>query len=286
MSTRRAAIIVCLGLAATLAGCDGDGAKTDEEQFVIRPSGQAPSEAARNLYKLQLYYITQRLGLGEETPWDFWRLLDDRVLPPEQRAHLAANGFRLAVGGELAMKRIDAAIAARPSIQVQLAPGIFARQGYALDVPYGEGQQDFALLLHRADGTVVGRDFQKGSTLVRFQCLAGDEPNTTDVILTEWIIYGEPQPVYRPTPTGMALVKERPKFWLEDLAVRLRIREGQILVIGPELGRSLSVGEHLFVRREEPYTFVTAIILAPQLVTPGSVPPGTPVAGQEVAAPQ
>jgi len=63
MSIWRAAILIGLTL-ATLAGCDGPEKKTGGEPYVIRPTPYASPETAQNLYRLQLYYITERLGLG------------------------------------------------------------------------------------------------------------------------------------------------------------------------------------------------------------------------------
>lgn len=267
---------------SALPGCNGDPDRDGHGNgLVIRPAPYSPRASGRNLYRLDVYYVTERLGLGRQSLMDLWRMLDDRVVPPAQRRLLAANGLRFGVGGELALKRLDAMIAGRDNVQVQKSSPVYAHQGYALDVPLGAAQHDVALLVVGPDGRPTGRHCLNATTFLRFQCLdAPDQPNTSDVFLSQWIIHGPKQPVYRQTPTGFTLVRERPRLWLEDLKTRLPVREGQILVAGPALDRPLSIGDHLFLRRQQPYTFVTTLILAPVLIAPGDVPPDADVVGE------
>ena len=101
--------------------------------------------------------------------------------------------------------------------------------------------------------------------------------------MSQWIIHGQKQPRYRKTATGWVKGQERPTFWFGDLRATVPLREGQVLVVGPAPEQRLSIGDHLFVNRAEPYTVVTTIVLAPRLVTAGAVPPGTSVVGEQPA---
>jgi len=278
-----AALVAAVGGSA-LPGCAQDGSPADRPRpfFSTAANGLAAPQGKGDLYLLQVFYLVERRGPGTE-PVDLWRFLDETVLPPAVRSCLAANGLRVAIAGEMAREQLDRALAAHRNITVQRAGDVYAHQGYALDVPYGVARQDIALIYTRADGTVCGRDFTDAGCIVRFQCLAAEQANTTDVHMSQWIIHGQKQPRYRKTATGWVKGQERPTFWFGDLRATVPLREGQVLVVGPAPEQRLSIGDHLFVNRAEPYTVVTTIVLAPRLVAAGAVPPGTSVVGEQPA---
>ena len=275
------AALVAVATGLPPAGCVEDQGPSGRPAplFSAGGNGTPAPRGPGDLYRLQVLYLTERTGPGAEAV-DFWRFLDETVLPPSARSLLAANGLRMAVGGEMAREQLDRAVAANANVSVERAGDIFAYEGYALDVPHGAAQDDIALLYARRDGTVGGGDLGDASAILRFQCLAAAQPDTTDVYVSEWILHGRKQPRYRRTPTGWVEGQERPRFWFDDLKTTVPLREGQILVVGLEPGHPLSIGDHLFAARAEPYTVVTTIVLAPQLVAPGAVPPGARVVGQ------
>jgi hypothetical protein len=81
-------------------------------------------------------------------------------------------------------------------------------------------------------------------------------------------------------PSGIpVLVNTQPIFQFDDLRTTVRLRGGQILAVGLQGDRPLSLGEHLLLARSEMSRQVTTIILLPELVAPGAVPPGVIPAG-------
>jgi len=140
--------------------------------------------------------------------------------------------------------------------------------------------QDIPLLLTPAEGSVYGRDLDKASTYLRFQCRSSAEANATEIRVNAWAVYGDPQPAYRQTPTGLILSQERPKFWMPELEEKLTLREGQGLALGPAVTGGTSMGRYLFVREEKPYRYLTTVIFFAQLASVGDLPKGAKVAGE------
>jgi hypothetical protein len=268
-------------VALAFGGCTPP--KSEGGRAILQPRTVALQRGQANLYRLQLFYVTEQLE-GEEQPADLWRLFDQTVVPSAKRRLLAENGLRLALSGELAMKRFDALVAGNRGIQVQRVPDVYAYQGYALDAPCGAAQQDMALLYTQADGSVTGRDFLRGSTILRIQPLASSRPGGTDLVISEWIVHGNPQPNFTRTPTGLMPVSERPRFWFTDLETRVPLAQDQVLAVGLEPGHALSIGDHLFVSVKPPYRYVSMILVYPELVAAGAVPRDTQVVGSPTGA--
>lgn len=276
----RTILAAALAAITVAAGCDNSQQRTGNGGIHLKTMPFTSPEAARDLFQLEFYFITERLGLGD-APLDFWKLLDESELPAAHRKTLAANGLRIGAGGELAIRRIETMLTGRDNIEIQKSGDTYARQGYPFPVPCGVAQADLPLLAVRSDGSLIGGDFATASTFFNFECLSGDRPNTIDVLVSEWIIYGDKEPQYRTMATGgIILVGERPQLFFDELKTRCRLREGQMLAVGPAAGRNLSIGEHLLVKVKQPYRYVTTILLVPRLVAPGALPPGANVAGQ------
>ena len=68
-------------------------------------------------------------------------------------------------------------------------------------------------------------------------------------------------------------------------AVVARRADAVLVAVGLQDDRPLSLGEHLLLARAEMSRQVTTIILLPELVTPGAVPPGVTVAGSNPPVP-
>jgi len=271
-----------LAALAALGGCEklfNSSMTINSQQPRFVPISPDPTELARHLYKLQLFYFTEQLG-PDEQPNDFWRFLDETAVPPEQRHTLAANGFRLAVGGDLAIDRLNAVLKPARNMTVRQSPPIYARQGYTLDVPLGGAEGDVTILITQPDGRLTGMDFPKAVSSVRFTCRAAAEPDACDVTVTERVIYGSPRPTYQAMPSGIpVLMNTKPIFPFDELRTTVRLRGGQILAVGLQDGRPLSLGEHLLLSRSELTRQITTILLLPELVAPGAVPPGVVSAG-------
>jgi len=279
-------ILAAFGLA--LGGCDIGRGPADEPQLNGAAARGGAPQSERDLFQLRLVTIVERFDEGAEAaPLDVWRLLDESAIPTAQRRLLAANGLRMGVGGELALERLQAALAGRPHVEVLSTTPVYAQQGYALDVPSGRAQQDFALLAGDARGSLSGFDYQGASTFIRYEVTAGARPGTLQAAVVPWIIYGEPQAAYRRTPTGMIMVSQRPRTFLSELRTPIELRDGQLLAVGLAPGHNLSIGDHLLSQSRPPYRYVKTLIMAPRLVAPADVPPGTAVAAPppEDAAP-
>jgi hypothetical protein len=275
-------LAVILAALAALPGCEkifNPGVTINSQRPRITPMAPDPKEADKNLYKLQLIYFTEQLG-PDDQPNDFWRFLDETVVPPGQRRTLSANGFRIAAGGDLAIDRLNSVLKPAKNMTVRQSQPIYARQGYTLDVPVGGLEGDVTILLTQPDGGLSGMDFPKAASSFRFTCRAAPEPDACDVTVAERIIYGAPRPTYQPMPSGIpVLVNAQPIFQFDDLRTTVRLRGGQILAVGLQSDRPLSLGEHLLLSRSEMARQVTTIILMPELVAPGAVPPGVVPAG-------
>ena len=274
-------ILLAVALAA-LPGCGNifkPGATVTAPRPHLVPMAPDPAELARNLYKLQLFYLTEQLG-PDDPPNDFWRFLDETTIPPALRRPLAANGFRLAAGGDLAIDRLNRVLPQAKGLTVRQSPPIYARQGYTLDVPLGGPEGDVTILLAQPDGSLAGMAFPKAASSLRFTCRAAPEPDACDVTVGQRIVYGAPQPTYRSMPSGVPLlVNAQPFFVFDDLQTTVRLRGGQIIAVGLQGDRPLSIGEHLLLARSEMSRQVTTVILLPELVAPGAVPAGVNVAG-------
>lgn len=275
----RLLLAVALTATAVVAGCDNPQQRTGGG-IHLKTMPVTPPEAANDLFHLEFHFITERLG-PDDKPLDIWKLLDDSELPAAHRKMLAANGLRFGAGGELAIRRIETLLTGRDNLEIQKIADRYVRQGFTWSVPMGVSQADMPLLAVNGDGSLVGSDFAAASTSFSFECLSGDRPNTIDVVIGEWVIYGEKEAQYRTAITGGVFqVNERPQFHFDELKTRFRLREGQVLAVGLADGRNLSIGEHMLVKFKHPYRYVSTILLVPHLVAPGLVPAGAHVAGQ------
>jgi hypothetical protein len=274
-------LAAALATASVAAGCDPAGPTARPSRW-IEPRPSVRPEMSRDVFQLEFCLITERLGLGEQ-PLDFWGLLDESSIAPEHRRLLSANGLRLGTCGELAVRRIEAMLVGRANVDVERPSGAMptVAQGTPFMLACGLALTDMPYLVSGRDGALAGGELATASTFLNFQCLAGDRPGTIDLQITPWASYGNKEPQYRPMGAmNVAIVNERPKYYFEELRTRVRLTEGQALVIGPVAGRNLSVGEHLFLRTAEPYRYVKTVLMAPRLVAIKDLPPGTPVAGQ------
>jgi hypothetical protein len=223
-------------LAAVLGGCTRPTGAREEPKvpaMVLRPLPTDPAVTAQPLYRLQTWYLTQQVGQDDSLS-DFWRFLDETALPPQERRDLARNGLRIAIGGDLAIERLNNALPKTKGMDVRALAPIYARQGYALEVPLGTPESDLPVLYSQSDGRLTGRDFAKATVFLRLAARAAPAASSTEVLVSERIVYGNPQPEFVRTPTGMILSQERPKFLFAELLRKVTLREGQIVVVGLE----------------------------------------------------
>jgi len=263
------------------AGCDSAESKARPSPW-IEPRPAISPAMSSDVFQLEFCLITERLGLGEQ-PLDFWGLLDESPVSVEHRQVLRANGLRLGTCGELAVRRIEAMLVGRTNVSIERPSGPLptVAQGTPFMLACGPALADMPYLIAGRDGALTGGELATASLFLNFQCLAGERPGSIDVQITPWAYYGAKE--LQPRPVGamnVGLVSERPKHYFDELRTRVRLMEGQALVIGLVAGRNLSVGEHLFLKTAEPYRYVKTILLAPRLVAIKDLPPGTPVAGQ------
>ncbi len=275
-------IILVAAAGAALPGCEINlqhDATVASQHPRLTPMAPDPKETAQNLYKLQLVYLTEQLG-PDDQPNDFWRFLDETVVPPGQRRTLAANGFRLATGGDLAIDRLNSILKPAKNMTFRQSQPIYARQGYTLDVPLGGPEGDVTILITQSDGRLWGMDFPKATSSLRITCRAAPEPDALDLTVGERVVYGAPRPIYQPMPSGIpVLVNAQPIFPFDDLRTTIRLRGGQILAVGLQGDRPLSLGEHLLLTRSELSRQVSTVILLAELVAPGTMPTGVVPAG-------
>ena len=260
-------ILSVLAAAAVASSCSwGNGRKGG---ITLRATPVEQAGKMRDLYRLELYFVTEFQDQSGE-PLDFWRFFDETVVQGQRRRHLAANGLRVAAGGELAINRLNAVIVNQPKVVARPASTTRATPQHILDVPLGVTLSDCMVLYEAGDGAVSGREFTKATTMVRFHCQAAERPNHTVVRVCLQIVHGDPQPKHLPTATGVILGTELPKFRFNDLETEVTLREGQVLAVGLAPGRAMSIGQHLFAQQRDGGTDVTTLLLVPVLESSGA----------------
>ena len=257
--------------AAAVHGCSwGGGDNGGNGKITLKARSVELPGKNKDLYRLELYFMTE-LQNGKSEPLDFWRFFDETVIQWRHRRLLAANGLRVAVGGELALKRLNAMIVNQPNVGAHLASTARATPQHILNVPLGVTLDDCIVLYEAGDGAVSGREFTKATTMVRFHCQAAERPNHTVIRIDLQIVHGDPQPKHLPTATGVILGTELPKFRFNDLETEVTLREGQVLTIGLAPGRLMSIGEHLFAKKRGQDTEVMTLLLVPVLESTAAV---------------
>ena len=209
---RNALLVILCALATAAVACScswNSGGR--EGKIVLKATPVEHPGKRRDLYRLKLHYLIESRDERSE-PVDFWRFFDETVVPGQHRRHLAANGLRVAVGGELAVKRLNAVIVNQANVQARPASTTRATTQQILDVPLGVMLGDCNVFYESDDGALSGREFTKATTMVRFHCQAAERPNHTVVRVCLQIVHGDPQPKHLPTDTGVILGSAVPKF--------------------------------------------------------------------------
>jgi len=281
---RNALRVILPALAAAVVACScswisGGGGR--EGKIVLKVTPVEHAGKHRDLYRLELYYLLESRDKRSE-PADFWRFFDETVVPGQHRRLLAANGLRVAVGGELAVKRLNAVIVNQANVRARPASTVRATTQQILDVPLGVALGDCMVFYESGDGALSGREFTKASTMVRFHCRAAERPNHTVVRVCLQIVHGDRRPKHLPTATGVIMGTELPKFRFKDLETEVTLREGQVLAVGLAPGRAMSIGRHLFARQRDGGTDVTTLLLVPVLESSPAAQrsrPATPASG-------
>jgi len=255
-------ILSVLAAAAVASSCSWGNGRKGGITLKATPVEQAGK--TRDLYRLELYFVTELQDQRAE-PVDFWRFFDETVVQGQHRRLLSANGLRVAVGGKLAVKRLNAVIVNQPNVGARPASTTRATPQHILDVPLGVTLGDCMVLYEAGDGAVSGREFTKATTMVRFHCQAAEQPNHTVVRVCLQIVHGDPRPKHLPTPTGVIMGTELPKTRFNDLETEVTLREGQVLAVGLAPGRAMSIGEHLFAKQRGGAREVTTLLLVPVL---------------------
>ena len=262
---RNALLVILSALAAAVVACSCSWSSGGREgKIVLKATPVEHPGKHSDLYRLKLHYLVESRDERSE-PVDFWRFFDETVVQGQHRRHLAANGLRVAVGGELAVKRLNAVIVNQANVRARPASTTRATAQQILDVPLGVMLGDCKVFYESDDGALSGREFTKATTMVRFHCQAAERPNHTVVRVSLQIVHGDPQPKHLPTATGVILGTEVPKFRFKDLETEITLREGQVLAVGLAPGRAMSIGQHLFARQRDGGTDVTTLLLVPVL---------------------
>lgn len=287
-TTRVILILILAALAAPLGACTPDHQSDDmlpgrTNLLDPAPAGYIPATYKGNLFELKVFYLIDRVG-PRDAPLDLLTMADETVIGPSLQSRLTANGLRLAAGGQIARETLDQALARHPDITVTPLAPVYAYEGYALDVPYGVRNQDTAVMYVQDDGALAGQEFADAVTWLRFQCSVGEGAASINVVVSPWIQHGEAVSRYRPSPGGWIMSKARPRFWFHGLKAELEITEGQIVMLGRAPGRPMSLGDVMLLRHEEPYRYVTTIVLAPRLLAPSAVPASRAIVGTPPAA--
>ncbi len=226
------------------------------------------------VYRLRVYYIVEMVSEAERVQ-GFWSMVDEEVVAAGQRQLLRANGMRVGVGGELALARINDALSRRQNVQLSRAPEAYGPAGMFLDIPLGRLQSDTIIIHADRSGGMSGREFNQGSAILRFQCVAQpDDPRKLNQVrLGPYILHGQPGVMTRAGIAAGETSTSQPTFPFRDLETVVRLGYGQFVMVGLEPGRKLSIGNMLFDDGQTPSRRITTVVLVPEVSWMGEVPP-------------
>jgi hypothetical protein len=272
----RWATVLGLGCLAALplGGCTWRTREGPPSEGIRITAQPPPAEATKqDLYQVMVYFVTAESAPDQPVP-DFWRFLDETYVPLAHRRLLTANGLRVAVGGRLAVERLNDTIESSERMASRLVTTVRSTPGQILDVPLGVSMADCTVFCAEPDGAVWGRDFAEAATMVRVHCQASDRPNHTEVTITQEIVYGQPQPTLVPAGRSPVMGMAPPRYRFTELETKVVIREGDLVAVGLMPGKPQSIGDHLFVvRGQGGRRVVTTLLVQPLLVRPGQPAP-------------
>jgi len=162
-----------------------------------------------------------------------WNMLDENVLPIDQRALLARNGLRVAVGRQETWPEIKAILDGE---QVEaFADQKVVQDGYPLPLFINTQPHLQTLFLIRPDGSMPGARFPQSTMALRLgYTVPVDEPDSVEVQLIPEVRL----PPYRPPPTltehgwtEYPSIEQGRPLW--ELACQVRVAPEQFLVVGP-----------------------------------------------------
>lgn len=252
--TRRAALG---GLAAAFAGAWGCNPHRDQIRpdnllgRIGRPQGEViePKKCA-----LRFAIITRpfRDPVVNEV---VWRVADEQAISAEERRGLQANGIRLGrIVGDLP-RELEAVLSAPPPNKVE--PVTFLVPEGTQELFTLSEEVDQASLLLNLDGRITGKDYDRARGHYR---VTPEHHGAGAVVLrlTPEIHHGEVQRSYQAlqqatpyAPQEFKIADGQRQDAIRELAVRLVVDPGQVIVIGclPEQERSL--GAFLFTASAE-----------------------------------
>jgi hypothetical protein len=270
--------------AATVPGCQptppsaapatGDVANAEESPapkgmtIPLLGGSQAAPPRPQAVYMIHLYLgtveVPASVASGSEALWSY---LDEEPVSL-QSSVLGLNGIRVGLGNADVWPDIVRVLKtmtgqAFKSTNIQVLPG------RATPIELKGDQPVQTIFTFHEDGTLSGQDFPKGDNLLTFSATL-DVDNPSEIFLTAVpqirTIKRFPRLVRQ---LGAARVVAKPMlFTFSPLRIQLRVKNGDIVVIGPgiQARRPSSVGHHFLTDTKEGLTHELVLVLRPRVV--------------------
>lgn len=220
-------------------GEDDSGAMVDDGHAPAGGVGSEADGADGGVLGLR----TTRQGIDADRERDFWRAVDEQVLPVELRMELGRNGFRIGVlRGTLPAdlrRRLDEQRASVREIDPENAPDslggsvqrLQSRSGKRSKLLMGEPVASLSILIPE-NGRLSGRTFQSAQCLLSVKSFARGDGGA-DLEITPEVEHGEARQRWlgQSHEGTYRLDANRDRWQMDRLRSRLTLSPGQSLVL-------------------------------------------------------
>jgi hypothetical protein len=267
-----AAMLILLPLTWWLVGCSPEVMRrwqaSRRQAAAAKPSPPVANDGARDtmLVQLRIMGIEVPGGAASDSE-DIWSYVDEEAALAGSPA-LGRNGFRVGVARREhwpSLERIFRQLAGQQArdVSMPVLPNV------PLPITLQPQQPAQTIFVYRADGTLSGQDYPPASNVLTLLCALNlDESN-------QLIVIGQPQlhatndTAYLAEDRGAFVWVKGPRVYeLRDLAFRLSVRSGDILVVGPgpAVHRPTSAARRFLIKDRDGIEFETVLLLMPSVV--------------------
>ncbi len=251
-------LLLFFGLAVALGGCaqwSKESASTEVARPILAPPQMSPDSVV--VESVVVRFPQTQLEVIE----DLWKRVDESILPMQVRRELAANGLRCGViENELPatirnrLNELSDASVSGTLEQAGLAADIEnlanrfqCRAGVRKEVHVRRELLGPAIVICNREGNMEGASYEDAAMLFDMRTIPHGD-GTATLNLTPEIQHGEARKTFVTSDVGMRPEMRRDQKSWEQLKIKAKLRQGQILVIGgngqptaPNLGRAFFV---------------------------------------------
>jgi len=250
------------------------------------PDGPVPSHVP--LVRLRLINIQVPVGTASDSE-ELWSYLNEEPVNLSRSVSLGGNGLRIGLAPRRAWPDL-AKILRRMTGRKTDESFLWALPGKPLSIVLKQGQPIQTMFTYYKDRTLSMADYPPGDNVLAVLCAIN--PDDRDQI----VVTAQPQiratrrvPAYTKKGGAVTFTMNTVYFPFRPMTVHLRIRSGDLIVIGPAPAAlwADSVGHHFLITDKKGMPFETVLILIPKVeqarvraAPPGqTVPPGGNVGG-------